>query len=206
MADRLAHLPHLTVPSFADRDPRVPVAAAAHLHELDVGRPVRRPSMTIPSRAVRCRVDRGPRARALHSRATAWRGCVSRAARSPSFVRTRSPSESKSRRPTGDSSRASPVEQVDDGGTLLRIGARGDVSRWFVEKDVETAVLRLTRRPSTRMSSPGDPLWSRVHHRLPVDGDPSIGVHSRRAARRRRPARESSAGVPGRPFPIRYVP
>ena len=47
------------------------------------------------------RVGDAEHARLVAHRATPWRGCVSRAARSPSLVNSSSPSESKSRRPTG---------------------------------------------------------------------------------------------------------
>ncbi len=71
------------------------LASRAVRQQPDVGRSVRRPSMTSPreSRA-RSRSSGTPSTRASYTRATPWRGCVRRAARSPSLVRSSNPSDS----------------------------------------------------------------------------------------------------------------
>ena len=98
VADRLAHLPHLVGAALVDGDRQHRLVAVPAAHGVDDAHIRRRGPAPVDDDAAReagerTRVRR-PRTRAWYSRSTSCRGCVRRAASSPSFVSISRPSVS----------------------------------------------------------------------------------------------------------------
>ena len=159
MADRLAHVPHLTVAAFLhhDRQQRVlRVRPLDHFQQLHVRGRVLRPSMTMPfaSRSSSCSSGTPQ-----HPHLVFALDLVAGMGQLRREIAVAGQQQQPFRFVIEPPDRIHVVahaplrQQIDHGRTALRIGSAGDVAARLVHQDVQAACAALTRRPSTRMSS-----------------------------------------------------